>query len=328
MERSREALVGLVVLLAVFAGVAGSIWLGGGWGTDGRQMRAGFTEIGQLAPGASVKFRGVAVGTVDAVAVGPGGDVVLVDMTVQSELAVPADAAVVLAPESMFGGWQAEIVDRGDFPRYAYHEHGENGVLPGAALPDISRLTATADEIAGNLRTISERVQIAFTEETARNLRRAIDNIVEVSEGLSRVVDQQATRFDELSDGVTESARELGAAARAARLSFERVDGIIAEAGLETVLGDAGATVRNLRSATGQLDASLADVRSMARQADSTFARFNRLMAEAETGEGSLGRLLSDPALAMSVEDAVLDLRALLSDIRENPTRYLRFSIF
>lgn len=328
MERGREALVGLVVLLALVAGVAGSIWLKGGWGADGRLLRAGFAGVGQLAPGAPVKFRGVAVGRVDAVAVAPRGDAVLVEMTVLPELVLPADAAVLLAPESMFGGWQAEIVDREDFPRYAYHEHGEDGVLPGAALPDISHLTATADEIAGNLRVISERVQIAFTEETAHNLRRAIDNIVEVSDGLSRVVDQQASRFADLSDGVNESARELGAAAHAARLSFERVDRILADAELETVFADAGATIENLRGATGQLDASLADVRSMARQADSTFARFNRLLADAETGEGSLGRLMSDPALAMSVEDAVMDLRALLSDIRENPTRYLRFSIF
>ena len=328
MERSREALVGLVVLLALAAGVAGSIWLKGGWGTDGRRLRAGFAGVGQLAPGAPVKFRGVAVGRVDAVAVAPGGEAVLVEMTVLPDLEVPADAAVLLAPESMFGGWQAEIVGRGDYPRYAYHEHGETGVLPGAVLPDISHLTATADEIAGNLRTISERFEIAFTEETARNLRRAIDNIVEVSDGLSRVVDQQASRFAELSDGVNESARELGAAARAARLSFERVDGILAEAELETVLIDAGAVVGNIRDATDDLDASLADVRSMARRADSTFARFNRLLAEAEAGDGSLGRLMSDPALFTSVEDAVMDLRALLSDIRENPTRYLRFSIF
>ena len=73
---------------------------------------------------------------------------------------------VLLAPESMFGDWQAEIVSRSAFPRYAFYEVGESGVLAGYALPDLSRLTAAADEIAENLTVLTDRVELAFTEET------------------------------------------------------------------------------------------------------------------------------------------------------------------
>ena len=328
MDRRREALVGLVVVLGIAVGVVGTVWLQGGLGRDMVELRAATANVGQLVAGAAVKFRGVSVGRVDAVAVTADGEAVLVRMSVRPDLALPPNAAVLLAPESVFGDWQAEILDRSDLDLPYLEDYPEEGVLPGAALPDFSRLTATADEIAHNLTVISDRFQIAFTEETAMNLKSAIDNIGQVSDGLSEIIAQQAARFEDLSEGVNASAAELGAAARTARLSFARIDSIVAGAGAETMVADASATLSNLRFLTEELNASLTDMRSAARQADTTFARLDALLAAAETGDGSLGKLLGDPALAEGAIQAVRELRTLLADIQENPRRYLSFSIF
>ncbi len=328
MDRRRDALVGAVVLLGIAAGIGGGLWLKGGWGSDGRTLRAVAADAGQTMAGASVKFRGVEVGRVDRVGIAPGGEAVLIEMTVRPEIALPEGAAVLLAPESMFGDWQAEIVARADFPERPFLDRPGLDALPGAALPDVSRLTATADEIARNLTIISDRFRIAFTEETAENLRRAIDNISAVSDGLAEVIDQQAARFDDLADGVGRSAEDLGAAARAARLSFERIDAIVQEGEVETMVADAGAAVANARGVTEDAGAFLDELRSAVQRADSTFARLDRLAAAAEEGDGSLGRLLTDPALADGAVEAMQEIKSLLADIRENPGRYLRFSVF
>lgn len=328
MDRRREALVGLVVVLGIAVGLVGTIWLQGGLGRDVVELRAATANVGQLVAGAAVRFRGVSVGRVDAVTVTASGEAVMVHMSVRPDLVLPADAAVLLAPESVFGDWQAEILGLTELDLPYFVDYPEEGVLPGAALPDFSRLTATADDIARNLTVISERFQIAFTEETALNLKSAIDNIGQVSDGLSEIIAQQAIRFEDLSDGVNASAAELGAAARMARLSFERVDSIIANAGAGTMIADASATLSNLRSMTDELNTSLSDLRSAAQQADTTFARLDALLAAAETGDGSVGKLLGDPALAVGAVDAVQELRALIADIQENPRRYLSFSIF
>ena len=328
MERRREALVGLVVILGIAVGVVGTIWLQGGLRRDMRELRAASSSVGQLVAGAAVKFRGVSVGRVDAVNVAPSGEAVLVSLSIEPELVLPADAAVLLAPESLFGDWQAEILSRADFELFSFLDYPEEGVLPAAALPDFSRLTATADQIARNLTVISERFELAFTEETALNLKNAIDNIGAVSDGLSEIIAQQAARFEDLSEGVNASAEELGAAARTARLSFARVDSIMADTEVAQMLGDAGATMSNLRELTESMHASLGDLRTAAQRADATFARLDELLAAAESGDGSLGRLLGDPALADGAAEAVQELRTLLADIQENPRRYLSFSIF
>lgn len=328
MERRRETLVGLVVVLGIAVGVVGTIWLQGGSRRDQVRLRAASPSAGQLVAGASVKFRGVAVGRVESVAVVPSGEAVMIEMRVRPDLAVPPDAAVLVAPESFFGDWQAEIITRDEYQVHPFLEYPEEGVLPGVALPDFSRLTATADEIAGRLTTISERFEIAFTEETAMNLKNAIDNIGRVSDGLSEIVSQQAARFDELASGVSESAKEIAAAARAARGALEKMDGVLAGTDLGAVLGNAGESMENLKTLTADMRTSMADLRAASKQAVTTMNRLEGLLASAEEGEGLLGRLLGDPELAEGAVEAVANLNALLTDLQENPRRYLSFSVF
>ncbi len=328
MERRREVLVGLVVVLGIAAGVFGSIWLKGGWQRGQTELRTAATSVGALVPGAVVKFRGVTVGSVESIEVLPGGEAVMVGMRVLEDLVIPENAAVLLAPESVFGEWQAEIVDRAEFGLPPFLDYPEADVLPGAALPDFSRLTASIDQIARNLTNISERFEIAFTDETAQNLKNMIDNMGILSDGLSEIIAQQTERFEELAEGVDASAQELGAAARAARISFEHFDSLLLGADAETMVADASASLRNLRELTEDVGASLGDLRSAAQKADSTFARMEGLLAALETPDGSFGRLIGDPALADGAVDALAEFRALLADIQENPRRYLSFSIF
>lgn len=328
MERRREILVGLVVVLGIAVGVVGTIWLKGEWGRDRVRMRAASLSAGQLVSGASVKFRGVTVGSVESVTVVPSGEAVMIEMSVRPDLAIPAEAAVLVAPESFFGDWQAEIITRGEYRVQPFLEYPEEGVLPGVALPDFSRLTATADQIAGRLTTISERFEIAFTEETAMNLKNLIDNLGVISDDLSTIVSQQATRFDELAVGVSESASELAAAARAARMTIQRVDGLLAGTDLGTALGNAGESMENLKTFTGDMSVAMTDMRAAAQQAVTTMNRLEGLMAKAETGEGLLGRLMGDAELAEGAVEAVANLNTLIADIQKNPRRYLSFSIF
>ncbi len=328
MERRREVLVGLVVVLGIAAGVFGSVWLKGGWRGGQTELRTAATSVGALVRGAAVKFRGVTVGSVESIEVLPSGEAVMVEMRVLQELVIPANAAVLLAPESMFGEWQAEILDRGEFGLPPFLDYPEEGVLPGAALPDFSRLTATFDQIARNLTTISDRVEVAFTEETAMNLKGVIDNVSVVSDLLSEIITQQTERFEELAEGVDESAQELGAAARAARISFEHFDSLLLGADAETMMADASAGLRNLRGLTEDVGSSLGDMRSAAQRVDSTFARVERLLTALETPDGSFGRLLGEPALADGALEVLAEFRALLADIKENPGRYVTFSIF
>lgn len=328
MERRREVLVGLVVVLGIAVGVVGSMWLKGGFARGQMQLRTASASVGALVPGAVVKFRGVAVGRVQGIEVLPSGEAVMVEMSVRPELVIPDNAGVLLAPESVFGEWQAEILDTTEFGLPPFLDYPEEGVLPGAFLPDFSRLTSTANQMARNLTTISDRVEIAFTEETAMNLKTVIDNMSALSEGLAEIIEQQAERFEDLADGVDESALALGDAARAAQQGFARFDSLLLGAGVEQMLADASASLGSVRDFTGNMGASMTEFRAVAQKMDATFERVETFLAALEDPEGTVGRLLGDPTLADNASDLLGQARAILADFQQNPQRYFHFSIF
>ncbi len=327
--RRREIMVGLVLIGGLAVAAIGTIVLKGyDWSGSLTTVDALFEEVGQVMPGSAVKVRGVEIGRVESIAVEPSGRAVRLTLRVRRDVTLPRDAVVILSPESLFGDWQAEIVSRVAFPRYPFYDSPEVGVLPGYALPDISRLTAAADEIAQNLTVLTDRVELAFTEETAMNLKSAIDNIGEVSSELSQLVSQQARSIEQLTVEVQVSAQDLGAAARSARQSFDGVNELFADGTADTLIGDARLAMRNFADASTRLNQTVERLDDAIGTADSTLTRLDRVGARIEAGEGTLGRLLNDSTFATRAESALLELNALLADFRANPKRYVRLSIF
>lgn len=329
MTRGREVMVGLVIVLGVAASVLGTLWLQDAtFGRGNRYVEALFLEVGQLTDGNAVKYRGVNIGRVSGIAVEPGGEAVRVTLSIQENLSLPENPAALVAPESMFGDWQAEIVPREAYPQFDFLETDDDSVMGGYALPDISRLTAAADQISRNLGVLTDRVEEAFTEETAQNIALAIDNIQEVSEQLRQLVQVQAGAFTDLATEVESAAVELRVAAHAGHMAFERAEEILGAPSTDSILLDARATASNLKTLTEDLTTTSQGARSLLTKADSTFARLDRLSARVEGGEGALGRLMNDTVLVYRAQDVLIQLSVLLEDLRQNPQRYVRISIF
>ena len=329
MRGNREALVGLVIVAALVLTAAGTLWLQGfTWGQDRQIVEAVFFEAGQIMPGNGVKFRGVEVGRVGAITVEPGGELVRVRLQIGRPVVLPTDPVIILSPESLFGDWEAEIQPRDVFPYVEYPVPPDPSTLPGYALPDISQLTATADRISDNLAILSDRFGIAFSEETARNIASLIDNIENVTTGLSELVEQQAVSFAEVTDGVQTATDEIASAADQVRNTFEEVTTLIETSDVDATLDNLAVISSNMRVLSEELGGTNHQIRAMAGRIDSTFLRAQAVVATLESGDGTLGRLLQDTSMAAELESTLAELSALLEDIRENPNRYVRVSIF
>ncbi|NJD20853.1 MAG: MCE family protein, partial [Gemmatimonadetes bacterium] len=292
------------------------------------------SDVAQLSPGGAVKFRGVQVGRVASIAVEPDGQAVRVGLQQDAEVALPPDAAVLLAPESFFGDWQAEIVPRSRYPGFEFYAVPSGAardgvpVLGGYTLPEMSRLTASAEQISTNLAALTDRFEIAFNDSTAVNLARAIENFGAVSEDLRTLVDQQSEIAMSITVSVDSAVAEIEASSRVARRSFERIEEILARAQLDSIVGNVASATGDVSKIAADLAESSDELAAALSRADSAFARFDRLTARVEAGQGALGRMVTDTALAVRAEEALLELGTLLKDLRENPKRYVRLTIF
>ncbi len=329
MKRSSEALVGVVIVAALLLITFGTLWLQGATLRGQQTEIVGvFTSAGQVKPGNSVKVRGMSIGRVREIRLSPDGQSVEVVLRIQDDVTLPEDPVVILSPESLFGDWQAEIVPRDRFAAYRFTDPDDPDHLPGYALPDISQLTATADRISETIEELTERVGIAFSEETAQNIASLIDNVEAVTERLSELVTQQAQSFTDVTDEAQRATQEIRAAAERVRTTFESVGELVEREELVAILGDLAVVTENARTLSGELGETNLEIRAMAGRADSTLQEIGALVALARDGDGSVARLLRDPELAEEVEATMVSLRLLLDDIRENPRRYLRLSIF
>ncbi len=329
MMRRSDIAVGLSILVGVVVVFFGVVWLkGGSLMKDEMPLRARFREVGQLQIGNTVKLRGVPIGQVEMIELEDDGQGVIVTMSVKNDVRLPQDAVVLLSPESMFGDWQAEIFPRERFTRYDYAMPRDPGVLPGYSLPDISQLTAVADRIAENLSTLSDRFQIAFTEETAIQLRDAIENIQQLSSQLTSMVQSQEKTLDEVADNLNAATETMSAAAASVKRVADQVDRAVEGGELSTI-------VDNVNSASAQLDSlsrSMVGVstrvnRTLGR-ADTAFAGLSEITRMVSSGQGTLGRLLQDTTLYGELVQSNAELQALLEDFRKNPRRYINLKIF
>lgn len=329
MRMRSEIRVGIVLILGILLIVFGTIWMKG-WqiGQDRQEVAAWFREVGQLQTGNAVKLRGVPIGQVDEIALDSRSAGVIVRMSVNEAVRLPEDPVVILAPESMFGDWQAEIVPRSRYPWYSYAIAPDPGVLPGYSLPDMSRLTAVADRIAENLAVLTDRIGIAFTDETAVNIRQAINNIQEVTAQLTDLVEAQGRTVQDVAAGLDETTATLAEAAATANRAFTQIESAIAGGQLTEI-------VDNVRTTTAQIDsvsrtlATVADeLGSTVVSADSAFESLNHIMGAIERGEGSLGRLLRDTTLYADVVLTNSLVQDLILDFQRNPRKYINLRVF
>lgn len=346
MSRGKELLVGLVIIVATVVGVGGTLWMQGtNFGRTRMAVDVLLESVGQLAEGNAVTYRGVPIGQVSTITVEPDGRAVRVRLLVDEGVSLPRDAGVVLGPESLFGAWQAEIVSRASQPRYDFFEIPDTTIieegrptgpddqapvplLGGYALPELTRLTASAEEISENLADLTARMELAFSQETADNLARAIGNIEAITQEVRTLVNQQAEVAAALTSNADSALAEIQAAAVSARASFERIEGLVDDPQFDSILVNVAEASQGLQQVMAELTDSTGGLGSTLERADTVFARIDRMTASLEQGEGSLGRLLVDTTFAARAADVLTQLDLLLADFRENPGRYVRLSIF
>jgi phospholipid/cholesterol/gamma-HCH transport system substrate-binding protein len=360
MKLKNEAIVGIVVLLGLVALVFGSYWLSGRpWARAEQDVTAIFREVGGLRSGNPVVYRGVSVGRVTLIELSGEGRGVYVTMAVDPDIVLQPDAAVILSPQSLFGDWQAQIATRQRFPELEFTFTTRPDVLPGAALPDISELTAVAARIAGDIQTLSQRVELAFTEETAIKIRETIENVQEMSQQLTGFVTQQTVVFQDVSRNVLASSDNIRQATQRVERVVGQLEGSLEGGEIQEVLTNVRLASENLRDLSVEMRGATAGVPGLMSRADTALVAFGAVAADIqgtlrnlqpglaevgptiaearlalatlqrageriENGEGTLGRLLEDPALYEETQAAIATLRRLMADIQANPARYIR----
>lgn len=328
MSGRSDVKTGIFVLLGAAVVVVGALWLSRAtWGEDTRVYTARFDRIGQIRTGNAVSIRGVQVGTVEGVSLSQDG--VELALRIRSSVELPPDPLVVLQPTSLFGEWQATIVpadtragvdpDTLDLPPDR---------LPGVVLSDFSRISQSAEEISRNMASITDRLEVAFSEGTAEDLAQSIRNFNRASEELVSMLSLQREELGEFTTDLAGAAESLRGAVGDLNTAIARLSAATSEGELEEIFDNTREATASLNELAGSLRTRSQDVERSLARADTVLADLQALVGSVRRGEGSLGRLASDEALYENTAATLAELRALLDDLKANPRKYFNLSIF
>ena len=301
--RDREVILGAIVFAAVLIVVGGSMWLSERYAgaAGGYQIVADFDTVLGLKRGDKVTIRGVKVGKVLGVDLEGGRPAVTIGLEKDKVRALPRDSRLVLRSEGMLGGQIVEI-QVGSDPQVL-----EDGAkISGDAGGSIEGMTTNAAEMA-------------------RRLKEAVDDLASPTnlgriEGILLRVDSTTV---ELRDLLGENRTALSGTLDSLSLASADARQVVAE-NRERVRR----SVENIRATTARMASASRTLEESALSLRETLDNLRVVTQKMRDGEGTLGRLLHDEEAYRQAQATLASMDSLLTDVRRNPGRYFKFTLF
>lgn len=333
-KRSNDFLLGAVILGAIVLIVAVSLFLReSDIGTKHSRVTARFHDVGQVQVGNVVVIRGVKAGKVEAIELADEGWV-HVRLALDAAVELPRDPVVLLGASSLFGEWQAMVTERQSVPNNREviaalaSAAGGTGTLPGAVLPDVAQLTTVAGGIAGDVASVAQRFQVAFNDSAARELRASIRSVSQLSSDLARTVRVQSKNLDTVSVDVRAGAADLSRAADAFLKTVARLDTATSAGEVKRIVQESERAATQVREASERLNRITQSFEKTEGHLRSVMMRADSVLIKVDKGQGTLGLLVNDPRLYHNTDSLLIELRALLADVKKQPKRYFGIKIF
>lgn len=251
-----------------------------------------------LQKGDAVLLKGVKVGEIRSIDFLAGEVIVRARLLREVPLTRAATAAMV--PADMFGR-QTVVLYEGD------------GV--GRPLMDGDTVAGSSPvSITGRIEAIGQQVDALVSDSTisavlnllggagaaAADASSATQAIERLAGRADRILDEQRTRLDDIT-------RELGQMAANLREATEPSE---------------------IERLTDRIDSTTVSLQAAAASVDAITSAIALLVEDLRAGRGSAGKLLQDDALYERTVGVLSAFERLADDIRENPKRYLNFSVF
>jgi phospholipid/cholesterol/gamma-HCH transport system substrate-binding protein len=100
-----------------------------------------------------------------------------------------------------------------------------------------------------------------------------------------------------------------------------------------SLYNNANDTIANIKKMTEDINAGkgtlgkLTNDEELAKKIDTTITKLSELTTELEAGQGTAGKLFKDETLYNNANDMIVETRALVKGVRENPKKYLSIKL-
>lgn len=229
----------------------------------------------------------------------------LVTISISSKVNMTKDSKIVLFNADMLGSkalrlelGHGELLHKGD----TITGEIEIGML--------DKLGTAITPMAENLDSILSATKSILNQQNRDNIQRTLANL----ESTSRKLNDISQQFDGLIDS-----------------EKNKIKNIIANTeSITTNLKDNNERLSNIISRIDQITDTVAqaNIGNTLSETSRTIERLNKVLGIIENGKGNLGLLINDEGLYRNLNESARKLDALIEDIKANPKKYVKISVF
>ncbi len=279
-----------------------------------RVLIAVYKNVNGLTPSNPVFINGVKVGQVGEVQFAPSmnGDII-VRLVFTHKFPIPKNSTAKIFSLDLMGSKAIEIL-LGSEKEYA--QSGDTlktdveTSLKDAVNQQILPLKLKAEDLLSSIDTMVVAVHGVFNKEaladlnaSIKSIRHTFKNLESTTQNIDTLVTTQSGRLASILYNIDMVTRNLSN-------NGQQIDRVF----------------NNLATLTDTLAQS--NISGTFRKLNKTIDTLSAVMDRIKSGQGTLGMLIKDDKLYIDLQKSSEDLNLLLEDIRLNPKRYVRISVF
>ena len=303
----REVKVGIVSIVVIFILILGINYLKGtNIFKNNLTFYALYQNIDGLQIGAPVSVSGYKVGSVtDIDILTTNNNNLLVTVNIEKELTIPRESILKIVNQDLMGTKGVNLI---------FSTSSDNAT--------------SGDTLNSSLESsLQEEVnaQILPFKRKAEELIVSIDSVMMI---VTAVLNKDARK------DLSKSIESLGETFSLMSSSMKKVDGIIDanEEKIANIISNMESILSNIEESNSSVNSILSNMSLISDSLSnsnltSLVNNFNTLMTQINSKEGSAGLLVNDDKLYTNLEKTTKELSELIKDIKDNPKRYINFSL-
>ncbi len=311
----KEIKVGITFVLATAILIWGLMYLKGlELLKTSRTFYAVYDQVNGLVAANPISIKGMKVGQVKKLyfdQTNPKN--IIVELYVLGDYPISKNSVARIFSSSLLGAPEVEIIP-GDSREMA--ESGDTlfssieATLGQEVNKQLLPLKTKAENLISSIDTIAIIIQQVLNNNTRQNLVAAIENVKQTLENIANTTHNLDTLMGSQRNNLSKIISNVESISSNLKKNNDKITNVLSNfSDISDSLAKARIpfTISQVNKAIGDLDLVL--------------QRINN-------GEGTVGQLLSNEQLYKEVEKAARDLNLLLEDIKKNPAKYVKVSVF
>ena len=315
MKRYKPLLIGFTFILALALFIWGFNFLKGKDVFNKQTIFiAQYEEVSGLEVANPVLINGYRVGQVNKLYLHPNmsGDIIVVLM-MNKKFPVPIDTYARIISADIMGS-KAVQLDLGEDLEMANNGDTLSTSLEASLKDEVNAqvqpIKRKAENLLSSIDSLVVAIQTVFNESAVDNLTSSFNDIRLTFANLQSTTSNIDTLVNEEGNRISSILQNVDSLTYTLTQNRENIANII----------------ENFETISDSL--ASADIPGTFNRANNSLDKLDDILAKINNGEGTLGMLLHNDTLYMEINRSAEELNKLLEDIRLNPKRYVKFSLF